>query len=284
MKIAYLIAVPLFCLYGTGASSADIGERLAGPATGITAADRADIGRAICGKPGFEITDEGVHCRACPDYTGGASDPDGMDIDSLIRGRFSGAASHEILLDTSGCEAHFSNFGGMILLRETTGADTQTGAGPERKTLDFVYYRPGYRLNDCTVFDGAETRALLACNEFWMGQGEVTGHVSIMEVSGRDIVRWRLFRWYDNTATDDEVIISVVPQLMRKRQAHNGEPEALQVELDLLHTSRGEFERRSAPKPERMSLVFLRKGQRFFADEVTRARLGELSEFTRGTE
>ena len=282
LKITCLIAVPLFCLYSTGAVSADIGERLTGPAAVISAADRADIGRSICGKPGFEITDEGVRCRACPDYTGGPSDPDGMDIDYLIRGRFSGEASHEILLDTSGCEAHFSNFGGMILLRETAGADTQ--AGPGRKTLDFVYYRPGYRLNDCMVFDGAGARALLACNEFWMGQGEVTGHVSIMEVTGRNIARWRLFHWYDNTATDDEEIVSVVPKWMRKRQAHDGEPEALLVELDLLRTSRGEFERRSVPEPERMSLVFLRKGQRFFADEVTRTRLGELSEFTRGTE
>jgi hypothetical protein len=284
LKIACLIAVPLFCLYGTAATSADIGERLAGPATGITAADRADIGRSICGKPGFEITDEGVHCRACPDYTGGPDDPYGMDIDYLIRGSFSDVDSDEILLDTSGCEAHYSNFGGIILLRETEDTDTQADAGPGRKTLDFVYYRPGYRLNDCTVFDGAGTRALLACNEFWMGQGEVTGHVSIMEVTGRDITRWRLFRWYDNTATDDEEIVSVVPQWMRKRQAHDGEPEALQVELDLLRSSRGEFERRSAPEPKRMSLVFLRKGQRFFADEVTRSRLGELSEFTHGTE
>lgn len=279
-NLVYLVLL-LFGLNTTYVQAAD--ETLTEAIEPFTKQERLKIGQAVCEDSKINLTEEGLSCRSCPSYTGQPDDPTGLHIEKLIRGQFTRTGSNEILIDTSGCEAHFANFGGAILLRKPPlGLPANaTGKQPDKNAFELQYYSPGYRLNDCLAFEKQGLQTVLVCNEFWQGQGEMIGHVSVMEISSRSITRWRLFRWYDNTSADSEQVISIVPEQISKLSLRNGKQDALKVTLKLIQTSRQAYEKNTDDKPALITLMFVREGQRFFADDDTRARLGEISTLTR---
>ena len=275
-----------------GLASTDLNPwRLTEASPAMAQADRRLIGQAVCGEGQFATTDDGVRCRICPKFTGNAGSDEGMEIVHANRGRFTSAkAEGEWLLDTQGCEAHYASFGGAILLSHAApkavlgmpavALGSRLSGKPAGGPLAMVFYKPGFRVDDCLVWEGGETRALLVCNEADMAQGEVIGHISAMEVSRRGITRWRMLRWYDNSGSDLPEILSVVPGGMRRMELDDGQP-GLQIKVKILEASREAHDKGSAPVARSVSLLFRRKGQRFFATKKTQAHLQEIGALTR---
>jgi len=257
----------------------------------LTASERQQIGHLVCGKDGYETSDAGVNCKACPSFTGNEGSDDRLEIESMIRGRFTSAESTgEWLLDTQGCEAHYDAFGGALLLappvrRSFAGSPALAlgrtlAAKPPSGPLERIFYKPGFRLNDCLSFGGENARTLLVCNEHDLAHGEVVGHVSVMEVSRRGITRWRLVRWYDNSGTDMPHVVSVTPRGMRRVEPEPGQA-ALQIKFEIVETDRETYEKAPEARGRVVNLLFRRQGQRLFATEKTRTRLQEIADLTR---
>lgn len=256
----------------------------------ISAADMQAIGSAVCGNGGFEETEGGLICSICPEFTGNAGSNSGLEIGQPFRGRFSGAkAGEEWIVDTEGCEAHFAGFGGAILLGQAKSKPlpgspaavlgSKLTVAATNKPLSFIYYKPGFRLNDCLIFGGKDKRSLLVCNEADMAQGEVIGHISAMEISRRDITRWRLLRWYDNAASNMSKIISVVPTEMREVQLKDGQ-KSLQITLTIAENNLDNKDKSPEETKKEVTLVYLRKSQRLFATPETQQLLGEINLLT----
>ena len=112
-----------------------------------------------------------------------------------------------------------------------------------------------------------------------MAQGEVIGHISAMEISRRDITRWRLLRWYDNSASDMARMISVVPTDMRQVQLKDGE-QSLQITLAIAENSADSKVKSPKTTEKNVTLVYLRKSQRLFATPETQQLLGEINLLT----
>jgi hypothetical protein len=258
----------------------------------LSAADKEMLGNVVCGESGFEVVEAGLQCNVCPDFTGNPGSHEGLEIGSIMRGRFSAVdAGDEWLLDTDGCEAHFESFGGVILLGPTESKPSagfpklpSLGSSPTTQSADMppqlIFYKPGFRLSDCLIFNGNKTRNLLVCNEADMAQGEVIGHISVMDITKRGITRWRLLRWYDNSGSDTQQIVSVVPTGMRAVAVGSGSPE-LQIQMKILETTREVYEKEPEPSGKAVNLRFQRKGQRFFPTPKTLGYLAEISVLTR---
>ncbi len=257
----------------------------------VADADKSLIGRLVCGEGQFDITEKGARCRACPGFTSGAGSDEGLEIGRMLRGRFTAAAAEgEWILDTDGCEAHFTGFGGAMLLssalRKPVAATPEAALGyrliarPSPGSLTLAWYRPGFRLNDCLLFDGEKRRAQLVCNEVGMAQGEAVGHISAMEISRRGINRWRLLRWYDNSGTSQEQVVSVVPTPMRRVEMKDG-LAGLQIQVNVLETTRELYEAEPETAGNPVTLEFKRKGQRFFATKQTQEQVERIGRLTR---
>jgi hypothetical protein len=236
-------------------------------------ADAAAMAAAICGKDAFRVDDEGIHCERCPAFTGDPDGRPGLDIGHVQLGHFSGSSDDEAILDTSGCEAHYENFGGAILLRRQS-----SGVAPAASHYEVEFYAAGYRLDDCVNFEDSAHRNLLACNEQWVAQGENVGFVSIIEVNAQTFVRWRLFQWYDNSATLVDPVLSIMPVMMQAVSDDKGR-QALEVGMRRVEGSREAFDANKL-KVDNFTLRFEREGQRFFADAPTRHILGEINSLT----
>ncbi|MCB1750166.1 MAG: hypothetical protein KDI74_00495 [Gammaproteobacteria bacterium] len=256
----------------------------------MSAADMQAIGSAVCGDGGFEKRAGGLICSTCPAFTGNAGADSGFEVGPPIRGRFTGAGSgEEWIVDTAGCEAHFAGFGGAILLAKAQpaplpgSAAAVPGSKPIAKhpdqPLSLIYYKPGFRLNDCLVFNGRGPRSLLVCSEADMAQGEVIGHISAMEISKREITRWRLLRWYDNSAAHTNEIISVIPTEMRQGRLADGR-QGLYITMTVLETTRSSMEKASAPPEKAVTLKYQLKNRRLFATPETQQLLGEINLLT----
>ena len=256
----------------------------------MSATDKHRIGRIVCGEGRFELTTDGLRCSSCPDFTGNAGSDEGMKIAHILHGRFTGArAEGEWILDTEGCEAHLTSFGGSILLgpasaRSIPGSPalalgSSLASKPVDRPLSFIFYRPGFRLNDCLIFGKKKTRALLVCNEADMAQGEVFGHISAMEISKRGITRWRLLRWYDNSTGNMADIVSVVPTRMKAVQLDSG-PQQLRITVKITGAVQKNPENSPVPPEKSINLKFQRKGQRLFATPDTQRLLGETNLLT----
>jgi hypothetical protein len=235
---------------------------------------RKVIGQSVCGESGFELSAEGLRCKICPKFTSNPGSKEGLHIVHTNRSRFSSAAAeNEWLLDTEGCEAHYASFGGAILLSHTTSKTVFTMpavelgfsivVNPAAGPLALAFYKPGFRVNDCLPWIGKDDRNLLVCNEADMAQGEIIGHISSMEISRRGITRWRLLCWYDNTSSDLSQVVSVLPSEMRRIEEEGGTP-GLQLKLKIFESTREVYEKGSEPTAKQFSLLFKRKGQRFF--------------------
>ena len=248
------------------------------------------IGLALCGESGFEATGTGLRCGICPGFTGNAGSNEGLEIESWISGRFTSAsAGDELLLDTEGCEAHFESFGGAILMSpvgvkpglrnpgSALGANlaSRGRAGPLRR----VFYKPGFRINDCLSFDGDKVRTLLVCNEADMAQGEVIGHISAMDITRRGIVRWRLLRWYDDSASQQPGAVSVTPVSLRKLVFDGGQ-SGLQIQLRVSQSTGEPGGAGRSATHKTVELLFRRQVQRFFATLDSQRRLEELAGIT----
>lgn len=291
MRIHLLCAVSLFFGGWAGSVADSTDWRLTTASTVMSDVDKNLIGRVVCGEVGYEATGIGVRCNICPKFTGNAGSDEGLEILHMIRGHFSAAkAESEWMLDTDGCEAHFESFGGAIMLgpadlKPLLGAPAVApGSGltakPAAGSLAVVFYRPGYRLNDCLAFGGDNARTLLVCNETDMAQGEVIGHISAVEISRRGITRWRLLRWYDNSAADTLEVVSIVPTGMRRVEPDNGQP-ALQVNMKFVEATRDAYEKDPESPGKTINLVFRRQDQRFFATGETQAHLEAIGNLTR---
>jgi hypothetical protein len=226
-----------------------------------------------------------LRCDTCPEFTGNPGSREGLEIGSAIRGRFSSpGVGQEWLLDTDGCEAHFDSFGGAILLGsiptgpvEGSAAEAALGTAPARsvdRRAKLIFYKPGFRVNDCLVIDGDKGRSLIVCNEADMAQGEVIGHISLMEVTRRGLNRWRLVRWYDNSGSDMQEVLSVTPLDMRA--LNESRKTLLQIRMGVLETSRQRYEQPPEPAASPLELQFHRTGQRFFPTRQTQSRLAEI--------
>ncbi len=292
MRVALLHAIGFIFGLSSLAFAGQTDWQLTPAPPSLSEADKAMIGRVACGEGGFEVTETGLSCNLCPDFTGNPGSHEGLEIGSIIRGRFSTVGGgDEWLLDTDGCEAHFESFGGVILLgpaksKPSAGlaAPSSPGSSPTDKPAgrppQLVFYKPGFRLNDCLVFTGVMTRDLLVCNEADMAQGEVIGHISVMEISKRGITRWRLLRWYDNSGSDMQQVVLVVPTGMRAVAAGDGTAQ-LQITIKILQTTRAVYEKDPEPSGKTVNLYFQRRGQRFFPTTQSRGYLAEIGVITR---
>ena len=271
---AYLQGLLFVALTGWGVAIAGGDDRAGGPVAEMRGPDKTAIGRLICGVEGFDFIETGLHCSGCPEFSGRPNSSQGLEIDYVWYGRFTDGKRDELLLDTLGCEAHFENFGGAVLLYRKS----PKSAAADR--FELAYYQPGVRLDDCLTFGGEQERSLLVCNESEMAQGEAIGHVSSMEVSKHEIDRWRLFRWYDNSGSESDRVVSIVPSGMHAVDLDgDGQPE-LQVGLEIWQGSRTAFDKQDRAAARTVELVFRRKGQRFFATDKTRELLGEINLLT----
>ena len=288
MKTGYLLfsALCLMCAVSRPVCADQFDWRLTPATYSLSDIDKAMIGQVVCGESGYEMTDTGLRCHLCPDFTGNLDSLEGLDIGSVIRGRFTRPnAGMEWLLDTDGCEAHFDSFGGAILLGPIPAkrspeveAVTASAAKAADKLPKLIFYKPGFRVNDCLVFDGDRGRNLLVCNEADMAQGEVIGHISMMEISRRGINRWRLLRWYDNSGSDMPEVVSATPVTMR---AVAGAKAELLIQVKILETTRKLFDKDPEPSGKIVNLYFQRKGPRFFPTQKTEGYLMKIGTMTR---
>jgi hypothetical protein len=251
------------------AARADAGDwRMSPGRAPVDAADRALIGRAVCGAGG--LAGGGLRCRRCPGFTGDAGSAEGLNIGNALHGRFLAGPGEQWLLDTDGCEPHFEAFGGVVLLGPVA---------PGRPGLKLIYYKPGFRLNDCVTDPGPDGRLLPVCSEVEMGQGVINGHVSAMDVGPRDITRWRLLRWYDNTGSDMSKLVAVTPVGVRRTTPDNGQ-SGLRIDMKVLQTTRRRYEDNDRPQARIVTLQFLRRGRRYYADRRTQGVLEWLGRLT----
>ena len=287
-----LVTVFICLTLGTwGAVHADSSDWRTSPEQpSMSASDMQAVGRAVCGDGEFNESEGSLICGRCPEFTGNAGADSGLEIGPPLRGHFSGSGSgEEWIVDTEGCEAHFAGFGGAIFLvkadpKPLPGSPSavlgfRPGATPSDTPLSLIWYKARFRLNDCLILDGDGARSLLVCNEADMAQGEVIGHISALEVSKRDITRWRLLRWYDNSAANTNMIVSVVPTEMRQVRFDNGQ-KALHITMAIVETSRDKVEKEPGSLAKTVTLTFLRKGQRLFASTESQQLLGEINLLT----
>jgi hypothetical protein len=253
--------------------------------------DRQLLGQSICGEGNFEAGDTTLRCKICPEFTGRSGSSEGLEIRYIHRGRFSSRdVPDQLLIDTDGCEAHFESLGGALFLGTSNPKpEADTGVpGPGRDQQDqpiagpitMYFYRPGFRLDDCLLIPGKNVITQLVCNEADMAQGEVIGHISVMKISRRQITRWRLVRWYDNSGTESEQVMSVIPTAMRLLELDSGQP-GLQISLKIVTATREAYEKQTQPSGTTINLLFERKGLRYFATDETKRQLSEISTLTR---
>lgn len=265
-----LFGIASYWLLSQNILADDDGWGISGGSARIPAADLKRIGLAICGQGKYRIDDDAVTCRICPDYTGNAGDVSDMTISARHIGHFSSARGpSEWLLDTDGCEPHYADFGGAILL-----ADHQSKTAAEG--LELLFYQPGYRVGDCLIWPTRDSPSMLVCNEVSTAQGESVGHISMMDMDRRGISRWRLFRWFDNSGSIQSDIVSITPHSMTRVTLNNGQP-ALRIEMRKLIISREAFDKEPEPTGQPVTLDFQLRGRRFFATEATQRVIEELS-------
>jgi len=143
----------------------------AAPATDAVTPSPADLAGmlpAICGREHVARPAPGSRpeCRGVPAYPTGCTGS--LQVDAVIRGRFTRPAAAEALADYEGCEPHAGNFGGSVLLR-------RQGAGWER-----VAFLPGLRSATCLRLPRADGAEALACYSSWSGQGEEDGAIDLL--------------------------------------------------------------------------------------------------------
>lgn len=280
----------LIGLWNPSFAAPDDGQ-LTPPSPPIAETDIRLIGGMVCGEGNFKITEGDITCEVCPKFTTNTDSNQGFRVTHFLRGRFtSSTAENEWILDTEGCEPRFANFGGTILLgtkpvksvlgMPAVALGSSLAAKPPVRPLTFIYYKPGFRLDDCLVISGKHDRTQLVCNEAEHAQGEVIGHISSMEISRLGITRWRLLRWYDNSATDSPDVLSVIPLKMQNIKLDSGQP-GVEITIKIVQMPREEHDKTQTPPGRIITLLFQRKGKRLFATPKTQTYLKDMSIMTR---
>lgn len=254
-------------------------RRLTAPIISMSEAEKSLVGAAVCGEGQYEISGAGVRCPVCPFFTSRAGANEVLEIGAMMRVRFPGREADDLLLDAEGCEAHSARNGAALLLGpKPTGdglpqvAGYWEGVTPQTR-YQMLYYKPGFRLYDCLRFDVEAGSMPLACNESDMAQGEVLGHLSVMEISREGVRRQPLFRWYDNRGTGAVKPTYVIPEQMERVLARGKRPETLKIGLRIKGPA--------FPQEITESLAFERKGLRFVADQKTQGALNRMAPLTR---
>jgi len=250
----------------------DATGRLLSPSVQMDAAQREALGQTICGAPLQDLDEGGIGCEECPSYTAEPSQSEGLSINNLLSGHFTGAGVSELLLDTDGCESHAEGFGGGLLLRRV-GQDWRR-----------LFYQSSVRLDDCLVFPGKD-RDRLVCNEHNAGQGTVLGTVSEMRVTPRSIERRPLLRWADNLSSASRDLISALPQAIEALDVDGDGRADLRVRMELfrvrLPKGVGDLEQareQGLPVPKTTIAIFdfLQGADGFSPAEGSRAGLREV--------
>ena len=261
-----MVLALLACAAGTVFSD---DRRIGEPPIPLSAAESRDVGERVCGPGNHRADADRIYCLTCPPFTGDAGDASGMVLSSPIRGRLLDGDSEQLLFDTSGCEPHFEEFGGALLVQKDA---TAAGSG-----VEMLLYRPGFRLDDCLRLRLSNRPTLLVCNEEFMAQGEIVGHLSEMQVSRKDITRWRLVRWYDNSGGESDRVLRIVPTRARAVDLGGGRQE-LRLELSFSDLPRRAFEGAAAPPAQTIGLRFERAGDRLFPDPASLSELSRLED------
>ena len=92
------------------------------------------------------------------------------------------------------------------------------------------------------------------------------------EISEQDITRWRLLRWYDNSAANTNMIVSVVPTEMRQVRFDNGRKRCAYDGNCRNKPGQG-WKKEPGSLAKTVTLTFLRKGQRLFASTESPTKL-----------
>jgi len=101
-------------------------------------------------------------CTPCPAFTR-ATAGKSLVLESVVYGQFTHPKQTDALLEFSGCEAPYFNYGGSVLLRWQDG-----------RRWTFSRYLMGYRAGNCLKYPARDGRDLLLCKEV------VTGSVSLV--------------------------------------------------------------------------------------------------------
>lgn len=130
-----------------------------------------DLLHAVC--PADAIAATGQHgvnagCKSCPEIgvseVGASSVASGeaaFSLQGVTYGSFTRERVQEVVASFSGCEPHVNNFGGSVLLEETS-------AGWKVKN-----YQPGFISDECSKYALRSGRDLLLCHGGYVGQGQV---------------------------------------------------------------------------------------------------------------
>jgi hypothetical protein len=146
------------------------------------------------------VVDGVASCTVCPSYT---SDADaaisGLQIGNVIEGNFTRSNVAEVLVDLDGCEPHARLGGGGVILE-------RIGKGWRR-----VFYRAGFRPNQCIRFRTRDRVQALACNIVDASHGVQLGELSWIELKDGVFHSTRLLRWLDNIQSNPPRLLSVFP-------------------------------------------------------------------------
>jgi hypothetical protein len=247
--------------------SVDNPRRIGQAPIALSAAESQLIGEQLCGPGHFHADRHSIQCPTCPPFTGDAGDAEEWTLSSPLRIRLSADDRELLLFDTDGCEPHFQELGGALLLRIST---KRAGSRLER-----LFYRPGFRLDDCLRAPQAHQPTLLVCNEEFLAQGEITGHLSVMHVARSGITRWRLLRWYDNSGVDSQEVLRIVPTAATVIEDKDA-GTLLQVDMDVTDIPRTRFESDPKVVTEHLIVRFERAGDRLIPDPVAKKTLKRL--------
>lgn len=264
----YISPSILFLLFVTSAALSEDDQRRIGTAPlELTQAESQSIGRLLCGTGHYRTDKRGINCSLCPEFTSNAGESEELTLNEAMRSRPDDDGVELVLFDTDGCEPHFQEFGGALLL--------QRNAVPAGQPWVMQLYSPGFRLNDCIILPRRGKSELLVCNEESLAQGEIVGGISLIQVSSDDITRWRLLRWYDNSGAESQEIMRIVPvaaKVIEDRKAGT----ILQLDMELTETTRAHYETSPDKVDERVTLRFERAGNRLFPEPASKQVLMRL--------
>lgn len=255
-----LIRITMFSLLGlaTGTSIADEQHRIGEPWPALLPVEAQEIGALVCGNRHRQPDPASIQCAKCPLFTSDVGFAEIWTLRAAMRIHDAEEGIEQLLFDTDGCEPHFLEFGGALLMQKSVRAEDQPWT--------VQIYQPGYRLDDCLRLPGATT--LLVCNEEFLAQGENFGDISAIRIGADRIDRWRLLHWYDNSGSDSRSVLRLVPTGARVIQ-DEGRPESLQVDLELLEDSRKRFDAEPDRAGEQLTVRFERAGDRLFPDTAS---------------
>jgi hypothetical protein len=130
--------------------------------------ESAEVLQAVCPSETVDQAGQAAGCRSCPSFTS-FFDPEGASekasgeaavdrsvafiLEDVIFGHFTAPRSNEVVASFSGCEPHNYNFGGTVLLQQTSAGWVRT------------QYAPAVISKNCRAYTLASGREILFCEQ-----------------------------------------------------------------------------------------------------------------------